>query len=277
MRLEISELHERLKTTMIYVTHDQVEAMTMADKIVVLQRRQHRAGGQPARSLPLPPQPLRRRLHRQSEDEPHRGRAGQEARRQDDRHPPRAPARRSESGGTLNGKVGVAEHLGSDTFFHVHVDEMEEPMTVRVARRRAAQARRHGASRPRGGAHPPLRRQGSADRVTPPRRPPTAPKGPSWPPSSTCRISTICRRRSAGRATPAPISRRASSISASATSTAPTRRSISTGCSRREGAGLGDRRRRRHGGRPQGPRRRSPRRTGSPRWSSSRPRGPMPA
>ena len=36
MRLEISELHERLKTTMIYVTHDQVEAMTMADKIVVL-------------------------------------------------------------------------------------------------------------------------------------------------------------------------------------------------------------------------------------------------
>ena len=37
MRLEISEMHERMKTTMIYVTHDQVEAMTMADKIVVLQ------------------------------------------------------------------------------------------------------------------------------------------------------------------------------------------------------------------------------------------------
>ncbi len=37
MRLEISELHKRLATTMIYVTHDQVEAMTMADKIVVLQ------------------------------------------------------------------------------------------------------------------------------------------------------------------------------------------------------------------------------------------------
>jgi multiple sugar transport system ATP-binding protein len=36
MRLEISELHNSLKTTMIYVTHDQVEAMTMADKIVVL-------------------------------------------------------------------------------------------------------------------------------------------------------------------------------------------------------------------------------------------------
>ena len=37
MRLEITELHHTLKTTMIYVTHDQVEAMTMADKIVVLQ------------------------------------------------------------------------------------------------------------------------------------------------------------------------------------------------------------------------------------------------
>jgi len=37
MRLEISELHQRLGSTMIYVTHDQVEAMTLADKIVVLQ------------------------------------------------------------------------------------------------------------------------------------------------------------------------------------------------------------------------------------------------
>ena len=36
MRGEITALHERLAATMIYVTHDQVEAMTMADKIVVL-------------------------------------------------------------------------------------------------------------------------------------------------------------------------------------------------------------------------------------------------
>lgn len=35
-RLEIARLHQRLKSTMIYVTHDQVEAMTLADKIVVL-------------------------------------------------------------------------------------------------------------------------------------------------------------------------------------------------------------------------------------------------
>ena len=36
MRTEIRELHQRLKTTTVYVTHDQIEAMTMADKIVVL-------------------------------------------------------------------------------------------------------------------------------------------------------------------------------------------------------------------------------------------------
>lgn len=37
MRLELASLHESLQTTMIYVTHDQIEAMTLADKIVVLQ------------------------------------------------------------------------------------------------------------------------------------------------------------------------------------------------------------------------------------------------
>jgi multiple sugar transport system ATP-binding protein len=36
MRVEIANLHKRLSNTMIYVTHDQVEAMTLADKIVVL-------------------------------------------------------------------------------------------------------------------------------------------------------------------------------------------------------------------------------------------------
>ncbi len=37
MRIELARLHEELRATMIYVTHDQVEAMTMADRIVVLQ------------------------------------------------------------------------------------------------------------------------------------------------------------------------------------------------------------------------------------------------
>lgn len=36
MRAEISKLHQKLNTTMIYVTHDQTEAMTMATRIVIM-------------------------------------------------------------------------------------------------------------------------------------------------------------------------------------------------------------------------------------------------
>src|SRR5262249_16682370 len=36
MRAEIKQLHQRLQTTTVYVTHDQIEAMTMADRIVVM-------------------------------------------------------------------------------------------------------------------------------------------------------------------------------------------------------------------------------------------------
>jgi multiple sugar transport system ATP-binding protein len=46
-RLEIAQLHRRLKATMIYVTHDQVEAMTLADKIVVLNNGQIEQVGGP--------------------------------------------------------------------------------------------------------------------------------------------------------------------------------------------------------------------------------------
>ncbi|MCK6262476.1 sn-glycerol-3-phosphate ABC transporter ATP-binding protein UgpC [Vibrio sp. ZSDE26] len=47
MRLQISNLHRELDTTMIYVTHDQVEAMTLADKIVVLRDGQVEQVGSP--------------------------------------------------------------------------------------------------------------------------------------------------------------------------------------------------------------------------------------
>ena len=47
MRLELANLHKTLKTTMIYVTHDQVEAMTLADKIVVLDKGTIAQAGSP--------------------------------------------------------------------------------------------------------------------------------------------------------------------------------------------------------------------------------------
>ena len=47
MRAEIKELHQRLKVTTVYVTHDQIEAMTMADKIVVMNHGRIEQAGAP--------------------------------------------------------------------------------------------------------------------------------------------------------------------------------------------------------------------------------------
>jgi multiple sugar transport system ATP-binding protein len=47
MRVEIARLHERLETTMIYVTHDQVEAMTLADRIVIVNKGKVEQQGSP--------------------------------------------------------------------------------------------------------------------------------------------------------------------------------------------------------------------------------------
>ncbi len=47
MRVEIARLHAQLGATMVYVTHDQVEAMTLASRIVVLNGWAHRADGPP--------------------------------------------------------------------------------------------------------------------------------------------------------------------------------------------------------------------------------------
>jgi multiple sugar transport system ATP-binding protein len=47
MRAEIKELHQRLKVTTVYVTHDQIEAMTMADKIVVMNSGNIEQAGRP--------------------------------------------------------------------------------------------------------------------------------------------------------------------------------------------------------------------------------------
>jgi ABC-type sugar transport system ATPase subunit len=68
MRAELRELHQRLGATMVYVTHDQVEAMTMADKIVVL-----RAGGHTPGLVRSPGQCVCGRLHRQPAHELHPG------------------------------------------------------------------------------------------------------------------------------------------------------------------------------------------------------------
>ena len=61
MRTEIKALYQRLKTTTVYVTHDQIEAMTMADRIVVMHDGIYRADGHAAEALRRAGKYLRRR------------------------------------------------------------------------------------------------------------------------------------------------------------------------------------------------------------------------
>ncbi len=132
MRLEISELHKRLETTMIYVTHDQVEAMTMADKIVVLQAGVIEQVGSPLELYHTPRNKFvagfigspKMNLIDGAEAEKH-GAATIGIR------PEHMDVSRTE--GAWQGTVGVAEHLGSDTFIHVHNTGLMDMMTVRIA------------------------------------------------------------------------------------------------------------------------------------------------
>ena len=131
MRLEISELHKRLATTMIYVTHDQVEAMTMADKIVVLHAGVVEQVGSP---LELYRRPRNKFVAGFIGSPKMNFVEGAEAAKHNAQTigvRPEHIAVSTETG-DWKGKVGVSEHLGSDTFFHITVDGFGEPLTVRA-------------------------------------------------------------------------------------------------------------------------------------------------
>ncbi|CTQ76420.1 ABC transporter ATP-binding protein [Roseibium alexandrii] len=131
MRLEISELHERLKTTMIYVTHDQVEAMTMADKIVVLRAGNIEQVGSP---LELYKNPRNKFVAGFIGSPKMNFIEGAEAAEHGAHTIGIRPEHItvSETEGQWSGVVSVSEHLGSDTFFHVHESGLAETLTVRA-------------------------------------------------------------------------------------------------------------------------------------------------
>ena len=121
MRLEISELHNTLKTTMIYVTHDQVEAMTMADKIVVLSAGRIEQVGSPLELYNHPRNlfvagfigsPKMNLI-----EGPLAAAKGAKTIGVRPEH-----IHLSRDAGDWSGTVRVAEHLGSDTFLHVQVE-----------------------------------------------------------------------------------------------------------------------------------------------------------
>ncbi len=131
MRMEISELHKKLATTMIYVTHDQVEAMTMADKIVVLHAGVIEQVGSPLELYNTP----RNLFVAGFIGSPRMNLLGGAAAAQ---HGAVTVGIRPEhidivADGPWQGTVGVAEHLGSDTFLHVHDTGLAETLTVRAS------------------------------------------------------------------------------------------------------------------------------------------------
>ncbi|WP_309666500.1 ABC transporter ATP-binding protein [Tabrizicola sp.] len=131
MRLEITELHQSLKTTMIYVTHDQVEAMTMADKIVVLQAGLIEQVGSPLELYNNPANvfvagfigsPRMNLVEGPDAQAEGANTIGVRPEHLDI----------STTAGKWTGKVSVTERLGSDTFLHVAVAG-HGSMTVRAS------------------------------------------------------------------------------------------------------------------------------------------------
>lgn len=130
MRLEISELHQQLKTTMVYVTHDQVEAMTMADRIVVLNAGNVEQFGTPMELYKTPANQFVAGFIGSPKmnfvDGPEAAKHGAFAIGVRPEH-----MQVSTTSGLWKGMIGVAEHLGSDTFLHVNVDGLGL-MTIRA-------------------------------------------------------------------------------------------------------------------------------------------------
>ena len=132
MRVEIGELHNSLETTMIYVTHDQVEAMTMADKIVVLRAGVIEQVGSPLELYRSPRNlfvagfigsPTMNLIEGAEAEKQGAATIGVRPEHLSVGDPEGAPWR---------GRVGLAEHLGSDTFLHVHDTGLADIVTVRA-------------------------------------------------------------------------------------------------------------------------------------------------
>ncbi|HEV8389391.1 MAG TPA: ATP-binding cassette domain-containing protein, partial [Dongiaceae bacterium] len=123
MRLELTQLHQALATTMIYVTHDQVEAMTMADKIVVLNAGNIEQVGAPLELYNHPANlfvagfigsPKMNLLQGEAAKKHNAVTIGV--------RPEHLTASRER--GEWQGVVRVAEHLGSDTFLHIDAEAL---------------------------------------------------------------------------------------------------------------------------------------------------------
>ncbi|WP_422036905.1 ABC transporter ATP-binding protein [Roseibium sp.] len=150
MRFEVARLHKSLGTTMIYVTHDQVEAMTLADKIVVLQAGQIEQVGSPRELYERPDNlfvaqfigsPKMNVLPCSVEGDQFslQGHGGGHYPHADQPQKPHKLGIRpehmtivGEGEGHCSGTVEVAEYLGADIFLYVALDGLET-ILVRIS------------------------------------------------------------------------------------------------------------------------------------------------
>jgi len=121
MRIELSQLHQTLRATMIYVTHDQVEALTMADKIVVLNAGRIEQVGTPLQLYTRPANTFVAGFI----GSPKMNLLTDNFAANFDAHtigirPEHIEL--SHEHGAWRGIVALAEHLGSDTFLYARVD-----------------------------------------------------------------------------------------------------------------------------------------------------------
>ncbi len=154
-RMEIARLQRRLSSTMLYVTHDQVEAMTLGDRVITMRAGRLQQAGPPKRAVRAAGQRLRRRLHRLAGDEP---------RRRDDRR--------------RRGRAAVRARAA----------HARAPRRARRARRRAADRGRAAARLRRG-------RERRAPRSSPPRSRCSKRSAPSRSRRCRSRPTARCRRR----------------------------------------------------------------------------------
>jgi multiple sugar transport system ATP-binding protein len=150
MRIEIARMKERLGTTMIYVTHDQIEAMTLADKIVVLHAGRVEQVGSP---LDLYNKPVNKFVAgfigspkmnflplgaRRGEAYALPGGeialpAGIDGATTIGVRPEHLTLVEAGRAGALHGRLTMTEHLGSDTYAYVALPGLDELLVVRLS------------------------------------------------------------------------------------------------------------------------------------------------
>ena len=188
MRTEVARLQSDLETTMVYVTHDQTEAMTLGDRVAVMRAGVLQQVGSPEELYERAEEPLRRRLHRLARDELHGRRDRATARsacRSARSTPPRSTASscrpegkvvagirpenfedaeivqdavKSERGLTFEAEIDLVESLGSDlyAYFHIESEGVQSDQLADLVGERLAETGAAGTARgPRADRRPP--------------------------------------------------------------------------------------------------------------------------